>query len=36
MCKGYNTRNVLQGKGATSNECDMKECNVKSAQCDEK
>ena len=26
----------VQGKGTTRNECDMKDCNVKSAQCEEK
>ena len=29
-------RNVLQGEGATSNECDIKECNVKNTKCEEK
>ena len=29
-------RNVLQGKGATWNECDIKECSMKNAQCEEK
>ena len=28
--------NVLQGKGAPGTECNMKNCNVKSAQCEEK